>query len=168
MGRYKLKMEHFTKSEIESYRESYNFHAGIDGQIKGKHIINLMRSSGTYPTPNEVQILLKNYGKAWTDPIDFPTFLHFINDQLHKEDAFQEIKSSLSCSSDSRGYVSAKQLRSILTKTGEKLTDDDVDQILMLANTNPNGKIKDQDGFVRAILKPLPFLEDDDDDEDDF
>lgn len=49
------------------------------------------------------------------------------------------------------GYIQAAELRHVLTSIGEKLTEEEVDELLREADVGGDGKIKYED-FVKVML----------------
>ncbi|XP_069766555.1 calmodulin-like protein 4 isoform X2 [Narcine bancroftii] len=86
--------------------------------------------------------------------LDFSTFLAITHRQQQQEDPEREILDAmLMADKEKRGYITATELKTKLTKMGEKLTDREVDELLQEGNVSPNGIVKYKD-FIRTILLP--------------
>ncbi|XP_019502837.1 PREDICTED: ceroid-lipofuscinosis neuronal protein 6 homolog isoform X2 [Hipposideros armiger] len=86
--------------------------------------------------------------------LDFSTFLTIMHMQIKQEDPKKEILlAMLMADKEKKGYIMASELRSKLTKLGEKLTHKEVDDLFREANVEPNGKVK-YDEFIHKIIIP--------------
>ena len=54
---------------------------------------------------------------------------------------------------DGSGEIAASELRHVLTSLGEKLSDEEVDQLLQNMRADPNGNIN-CDEFVQLVMNP--------------
>lgn len=52
---------------------------------------------------------------------------------------------------DGNGYVSAAELRHVMTRLGEKLSDEKVDEMIRSANTDGDGQVNYEE-FVRMLV----------------
>ncbi|XP_035865502.1 calmodulin-like protein 4 isoform X4 [Phyllostomus discolor] len=87
--------------------------------------------------------------------LDFSTFLTIMHTQIKQEDPKKEILlAMLMADKEKKGYIMASELRSKLTKLGEKLTHKEVDDLFREANIEPNGKVK-YDEFIHKIVTPV-------------
>uniref|UniRef100_A0A8C7EDD1 Calmodulin like 4 n=1 Tax=Nothoprocta perdicaria TaxID=30464 RepID=A0A8C7EDD1_NOTPE len=87
--------------------------------------------------------------------LDFSTFLNIMYRQLKQEEPEREILTALSMiDRQRRGFISAAELRAKLTRLGEKLSEQEVDDLLKEAKVGPNGTIKYEE-FVRTISLPV-------------
>ncbi|NWH87465.1 CALL4 protein, partial [Aegithalos caudatus] len=86
--------------------------------------------------------------------LDFSTFLSIMYRQMRQEEPEQEILRALAMlDRQRRGEVTAAELRAKLTRLGEKLSEEEVDDLLKEAKIGPNGAIKYEE-FVRHICLP--------------
>lgn len=67
----------------------------------------------------------------------------FADPSFHSTEAFKVFDR------DNNGFISAAELRHVMTSIGEKLTDDEVDEMIREA---------DQDGDGRIDCEPLPLI----------
>lgn len=58
---------------------------------------------------------------------------------------------------ENKGYITASELRHIMTNLGEKLSDDEADEMLMEADRDGDGQI-DYEGTVSYFLNALVFF----------
>ena len=74
--------------------------------------------------------------------IDFPEFLTMMARKMKDTDSEEELRESFRVfDKDGNGYISAAELRHVMTNLGEKLTDDEVDEMMKEADTNGDGQI---------------------------
>ncbi|XP_073068170.1 calmodulin-like protein 4 isoform X3 [Manis javanica] len=87
--------------------------------------------------------------------LDFSTFLTIMHMQIKQEDPKKEILlAMLMADKEKKGYIMASELRSKLMKLGEKLTQQEVDDLFKEANIEPNGQVKYEE-FIHKITIPV-------------
>ena len=73
--------------------------------------------------------------------IDFPEFLTMMA-KKHQVDPEQELREAFRVfDKNGDGFISAEELRIVMTSLGERLTDKEVDDMLKEADSNNDGKI---------------------------
>ncbi|XP_041031052.1 calmodulin-like protein 4 isoform X1 [Carcharodon carcharias] len=144
-----------TQDEIHEFKECFSLYDKTrKGKIYAGDLITVMRSLGTMPTPGEVERHLLHHKIERSGELDFSTFLAIIHQQRQQEDPQKEIlEAMLMTDKQKRGFITATELRTKLTQLGEKLTNQEVDDLLREANISPNGIVKYED-FVRTITLP--------------
>ncbi|XP_017530966.2 calmodulin-like protein 4 isoform X1 [Manis javanica] len=125
------------------------------GKIKATDLLVLMRCLGASPTPGEAQQHLRTHGIDRNGELDFSTFLTIMHMQIKQEDPKKEILlAMLMADKEKKGYIMASELRSKLMKLGEKLTQQEVDDLFKEANIEPNGQVKYEE-FIHKITIPV-------------
>ncbi|NXO71829.1 CALL4 protein, partial [Phainopepla nitens] len=124
------------------------------GKIKASELLAVMRCLGASPTPGEVQRHLQLHRIDRSAELDFSTFLNIMYRQMRQEEPEQEILRALAMLDRQRtGEIPERELRAKLTRLGERLSQEEVDDLLKEAKIGPNGAIKYEE-FVRLICLP--------------
>uniref|UniRef100_A0A8C8SVH9 Calmodulin-like protein 4 n=2 Tax=Pelusios castaneus TaxID=367368 RepID=A0A8C8SVH9_9SAUR len=125
------------------------------GKINACDLITVMRCLGASPTPGEVERHLQGHKIDRNAELDFSTFLTIMYRQMQQEDPEKEILAAIAMTDkQKKGFITASELRAKLTKLGEKLSEEEVDDLLKEANVAPNGMVKYED-FIRALTLPV-------------
>ena len=80
----------------------------------------------------------------WTGngTIDFPEFLTMMARKMKDTDSEEEIKEAFRVfDKDGNGFISAAELRHVMTNLGEKLTDEEVDEMIREADVDGDGQV---------------------------
>ncbi|ROW04510.1 hypothetical protein VMCG_05027 [Cytospora schulzeri] len=133
-----------------NYKEAFSlFDKRGNGRVTLDNLGDLLRACGQNPTMNEIRELEKSVGGDF----DFETFQRVLNrpggfrDPGEPEEycrGFQVFDK------DMTGFIGVGQLKYILTNLGEKMTDEEVDELLKAVDTS-SGQVNYTD-LVRTIL----------------
>ena len=84
--------------------------------------------------------------------IDFPEFLSLMARKMKDTDTEEElIEASKVCDRDGNGFISAVELRHVMTNLGEKLTDEEVDEMIREADVDGDGQTNYEE-FVKMMM----------------
>lgn len=84
--------------------------------------------------------------------IDFPEFLIMMARKMKDTDSEEEILEAFKVfDKDGNGFISAAELRHIMTNLGEKLTDEEVDEMIREADIDGDGQINYEE-FVKMMM----------------
>jgi len=138
-----------TEDQIAEFKEAFSlFDKDGDGTITTKELGTVMRSLGQNPTEAELQDMVNEVDADGNGTIDFPEFLTMMARKMKDTDSAEEIKEAFKVfDKDGNGYISAAELRHIMTNLGEKLTDEEVDEMIREADVDGDGQIN-YDEFV--------------------
>ena len=80
--------------------------------------------------------------------IDFPEFLTMMARKMKDTDSEEEIREAFRVfDKDGNGFISAAELRHVMTNLGEKLTDEEVDEMIREADIDGDGQVNYEGEF---------------------
>jgi len=137
--------DQLTEEQIAEFKEAFSlFDKDGDGTITTKELGTVMRSLGQNPTEAELQDMINEVDADGNGTIDFPEFLTLMARKMKDTDSEEEILEAFKVSlcktrlfswvwmivqvfdKDGNGFISAAELRHVMTNLGEKLTDEEV------------------------------------------
>ncbi|XP_014106557.1 PREDICTED: calmodulin-like protein 4 [Pseudopodoces humilis] len=144
-----------SQDQIHEFKECFSLYDKKQkGKIRGSELLAVMRCLGASPTPGEVQRHLQLHRIDRNAELDFSTFLTIMYRQMKQEEPEQEILRALAMlDRQRRGVIAAPELRAKLTRLGEKLSEEEVDDLLKDAPAGPNGTIRYEE-FARLLCLP--------------
>ncbi|KAI6181678.1 Calmodulin-alpha-like [Aphelenchoides besseyi] len=135
----------FTEKQIAEFKESFDaFDKSGGGTITKDSLGTVMRSLGCNITQADLSEFLDDVEKSGNDHIDFNKFLVFMSAQLKKptSDGEDEVRQALEIFDvDGSGLIPVATFRHIMMNSGERLTAEEIDQVISLTSLNPDGKI---------------------------
>ena len=153
-NKYKFKVYGLTRSGLEptiyhTRGEHANHyitdHPLVVGLFSNIHILNT------------VNIIFSGNGT-----IDFPEFLTMMAKKMKDSDSEEELREAFKVfDRDGNGSISAAELRHVMTNLGEKLTDEEVDEMIREADLDGDGQVnyegKYRTGFCTCFLTVYLF-----------
>ncbi|CAG2252798.1 myosin regulatory light chain 12A-like [Mytilus edulis] len=118
----------FEESQIQEFKEAFNMiDQNRDGVIDKEDLTDMLASLGKNPTDNYLDEMMN----CAPGPINFTMFLTMFGQKLQGTDPEEVIKNAFACFDEGgKGYIQEERLRELLTTMGERLTPDEVDEIL--------------------------------------
>lgn len=87
--------------------------------------------------------------------IDFSEFLSMLARKKKEADTEEELKGAFKVfDKDNNGYISADELRHVMTNLGEKLTDEEVEEMIKEADVDGDGQVN-YEGTVKLCSLEL-------------
>lgn len=88
-----------------------------------------------------------------TGIIDFPEFVNVMSRKMKDTDEEKEITEAFKVfDKDGRGFISSVELKHVMVNLGEKLTDEEIDEMVREADMDGDGEINYNE-FVNAMMK---------------
>ncbi|NXO20178.1 CALMS protein, partial [Cisticola juncidis] len=146
--------ERLSEEKIAEFKEAFSlFDRDGDGCISSGELGTVMRSLGQNPTEAELQAMVGELDADGSGTIDFPEFLSLMARKMRDTDGEEEIREAFRVfDKDGNGYISAAELRHVMTNLGEKLTDEEVDEMIKEADCNHDGQVNYEE-FVRMMTE---------------
>ncbi|KZT40596.1 myosin II light chain [Sistotremastrum suecicum HHB10207 ss-3] len=123
------------------------------GRVPRETLGELLRALGQNPTQAEIADIVSSAPRE----VDYKTFLTILNRPDGFKPAgtpgayyFSPLHLTL-FDKEGNGFIGAGELRYVLTQLGEKMTDEEVDELLKGVQIGPDGNVN-YESFVRTIL----------------
>ncbi|RCV36700.1 hypothetical protein SEVIR_8G003000v4 [Setaria viridis] len=147
--------QQLSKQQIEEFREAFSlFDKDGDGTITSKELGTVMRSLGQSPSEEELQDMVKEVDADGSGAIDFQEFLTLLARQMREangadEDELREAFRVFD--QDQNGFISRDELGHVLQNLGERLSDDELAEMLREADVDGDGQINYTE-FAKVML----------------
>ncbi len=113
----------------------------------------MMRSLGQTPTEAELKEMIAEVDANKDGTIDFKEFLGLMSRQTKERDSQEELREAFKVfDKDGNGFISAAELRHVMTSLGEKLSDEEVDAMMKEADADGDGQVDYQE-FAKMMTK---------------
>ena len=145
--------DQLTEEQINEFKEAFSsFDKDGDGTIATKELGTVMRSLGQYPTEAELQDMINELDTDGNGTIDFPEFLTMMARKKKDTDTEEKIIEAFSVfDKDGSRFISAAEFRYVMTDLGEKLTDEEVDEMIREADIDGDGRVNYEE-FVMMMM----------------
>jgi calmodulin len=144
-----------TSEKMTELREAFMlFDYTKSGRINARDIGPVVRSVGLKPSEAEIHDIMGDVQQMGGD-VDLATLVELVsakvtNPPAERPEALREMFSIYD--KDNRGSISEQEMKHLLTSVGEKLTDEEADQLLKASGCVQNGQVQ-YDKFIQVVLK---------------
>uniref|UniRef100_A0A8D1G6M0 EF-hand calcium-binding domain-containing protein 11 n=1 Tax=Sus scrofa TaxID=9823 RepID=A0A8D1G6M0_PIG len=144
--------DQLTEEQIAEVQEAFSlFDKDGDGTITTKELGTVMRSLGQNPTEAELQGMINEGEAHGNGTTDFLEFLTMMAGKIKDTDSEEEIREVFCVlDKDGNGYISAGELRHVMTNLGDKLADEEVDEMIREADIDGDGQVNYEE-FVQML-----------------
>ncbi|XP_037050204.1 calmodulin-A-like [Bradysia coprophila] len=135
--------DELTDEQIADFKEAFSlFDKNGNGSISTKELGTVMRSLGQNPTDAELQDMINEVDADGNGTIEFPEFVTMMAHKMRDMDSEEEIREAFKVfDRDGKGFITAVELRHVMTSLGEKLTDEEVDEMIRSVDVDGDGQI---------------------------
>ena len=148
------------KAQIEEFKKAFSlFDKDGDGTISIKELGEVLHSLGQKPSKLELKNMLKEADADGNGEIDLPDFLIMMSKHSYDTNVEESLREAFRLfDKDGNGYISAAELRNIMTNLSEKLTDDEIDEMVKNADTDGDGEIHFKEFSTIVVENSSKFI----------
>ncbi|XP_076321606.1 uncharacterized protein LOC143231022 isoform X2 [Tachypleus tridentatus] len=143
-----------TDEQIAEFREAYMlFDKDSDGRITATELGVVMRSLGQKPTEKDLCNMVEMVDQDGNGTIEFNEFLFMMSKKMKESDREEELREAFRVfDRDGDGYISSAELSHVMINLGEKLTEDDVEDMIKEADVDGDGRVNYEVAFLSNLL----------------
>ncbi|XP_036697287.1 myosin light chain 1/3, skeletal muscle isoform-like [Balaenoptera musculus] len=125
-----VRAEQLTEEQVAEFKEAFSlFDEDGDGAISTRELGTVLRSLGQNPTEAELRDLVGELDRDGSSTVGFPEFLGLMARKVKGRDAEDQIQEAFCVfGKDGHGLMGAAELRHVITRLGEKPSDQEVDR----------------------------------------
>ncbi|XP_064623001.1 calmodulin-A-like [Lineus longissimus] len=140
------------EEQIAEFKEAFSlFDHNGDGRISTTDLGIVMGALGLNPTDAELQEIISEVDVSGSGFIELSDFLSMMSRNLLEDESVEELTNAFRVlDKDGNGYISAAELRHVLSGLQEKITDDEVNKIIREADLDGDGQI-DYAEFINSF-----------------
>lgn len=144
-----------TDEQIADFKEAFAlFDKTGDGSISTKELGTVMRSLGQNPTDAELQNMINEVDTNGNGTIEFLEFIAMMERKVKDPDSEAEIREAFKVfDKDGKGFITAVDLRHVMTNLGEKMTDEEVNEMIREVDVDRDGQINYEEFVVMMTPK---------------
>ncbi|XP_074661694.1 uncharacterized protein LOC141914310 [Tubulanus polymorphus] len=142
-----------TDEQMDALREAFQqFDQNRDGHIDANELINIIQMLGRNPTKAEVHKMIRDVDKDGNQTIEFGEFVEMMEPKMNQwENHAKDLRKAFSeFDKNNDGFIDKHELKTIMGQIGEKLTDEDVEEMIKEADVDSDGRVN-YDEFVKMM-----------------
>ena len=145
--------EYITDEQRKELQDIFDqFDKDKDGKISGKELANAMESMGQNPTDEEINEMMREVDLNRDGKIDFDEFMAIMTKNSPETQTEEEVINAFRVfDKDGKGLISSAELKHIMMTIGDKMTEEEADEMVNEADIDEDGMINYEE-FVRMMM----------------
>ena len=145
--------EYITDQQRKDFQDIFDqFDKDKDGKISAKELENAMVSMGQNPTNEEIKEMMEEADLNKDGKIDFEEFLNLMTRNSQETQTEDEVINAFRVfDKEGNGLISSAELKHIMMTIGDKMTEEEADEMVNEADIDEDGMINYEE-FVRMMM----------------
>ncbi|XP_044002135.1 calmodulin-A-like isoform X2 [Aphidius gifuensis] len=141
-----------TEDQVAEFKEAFMlFDKDEDGTVTMAELGVVMRSLGQRPSETELRDMVNEVDQDGNGTIEFNEFLQMMSKKMKGADGQDELREAFRVfDKNNDGLISSTELRHVMTNLGEKLSEEEVDDMIKEADLDGDGMVN-YDEFVSIL-----------------
>ncbi|MBA0570692.1 hypothetical protein Golob_004308 [Gossypium lobatum] len=141
-----------SEEQIVEFKEAFClFDKDGNGCVTVEELAMVIGSLDRYPTEEELHDMITEFDADGNVAVEFAEFFNLMAKKMKETDAEEELQEAFKVfDKDQNGYISANELRHVMINLGEKLSDEEVEQMIKEADLDGDGQVN-YDDFVKTM-----------------
>ncbi|CAG9103064.1 unnamed protein product [Plutella xylostella] len=145
-----------SEEQVAEFKEAFMlFDKDEDGTITMAELGVVMRSLGQRPSETELRDMVKEVDQDGNGTIEFNEFLQMMSKKMRGADGEHELREAFRVfDKNNDGLISSVELRHVMTNLGERLSEEEVDDMIREADLDGDGMVN-YDVELRHVMTNL-------------
>ncbi|VEN57506.1 unnamed protein product, partial [Callosobruchus maculatus] len=141
-----------SEEQVAEFKEAFMlFDKDEDGTITVAELGVVMRSLGQRPTETELRDMVNQVDSDGNGTIEFNEFLQMMSKKMKDADGEEELREAFRVfDKNNDGLISSNELRHVMTSLGERLSEEEVDDMIKEADLDGDGQVNYEE-FVTIL-----------------
>ena len=137
------KIQGLTKEQVEEFKEAFElFDKDGDGRVTARELGIVMHSLGHTPTEKELVEMVREIDEDGNGSIELEEFVKMMSKKVKESENEKELREAFQVfDKDNDGFISAFELRFVMTNLGESLSEQEVEEMIREADLDGDGKV---------------------------
>jgi len=147
-----------TDEQVSQIAQAFQlFDTDGSGTIETQELKIAMRALGFEPKQEEIDKMVRDVDDDGSGSVDYPEFLEMMAHKILNRDPVEEIDKAFKLFDDDQtGRVSFKNLKRVAKELGERLTDEELQEMIDEADRDGDGEVNNEE-FQRIMKKTNLF-----------
>ncbi|XP_064622998.1 calmodulin-alpha-like [Lineus longissimus] len=148
----KALIDQLTEEQVIEIREAFRlFDKDGDGTVSTQELGTVLKSLGQAPTDDELETMINEVDTDGNGIIEFSEFLAMMAKKMLGGESALDIREAFKVfDRDGHGYITVAELKRVMTTLGEKMTEEEVNEMISEADVDGDGKV-DYEEFAEMI-----------------
>ena len=143
------------KKELKSAFIMFADNEKGDGKVPTSQLGTVIRAMGKNPTEAQIKTMTEEMQSKTGDTFDLSAFEELMSGRMNDDNSSMEKlgEAFKTLDQEERGFIPCEQLKHILTSQGEKLTEDEIANLILDADINKDDKVTYEEFMNMMKLK---------------